>query len=95
MYLLFYSTIQFLFITITKNSLVFEIIKPLKYSIWIILDGIGVWFITWFDHLMLSINQGLEVTGKYRLALSLSSFAFAISISPLIGLLMPYLKKII
>lgn len=81
------------FIRITRKNIVLEINKTLSYSIWIIFDGIGVWFITWFDHLMLSVNHNIEITGKYRLALSLSSFAFAISVSPLIRLLMPYLKE--
>jgi O-antigen/teichoic acid export membrane protein len=65
-----------------------------SFGIWVIMEGLGAWFFTWGDNLLVGKLIGIEELGIYSIAWNINSIIFGLLLNPFLPVLYPTFSRL-
>jgi O-antigen/teichoic acid export membrane protein len=71
-----------------------KIMKRLfKFGLWVFLDGLGIWVISWGDQILVGKYLSIRELGVYRVGVSLTALIYGVALNPFLAVLYPLFSK--
>lgn len=65
-----------------------------SFGIWVVLEGLGAWFFSWGDNLLVGKLIGIEGLGIYSIARNINSIIFGLLLNPFFPILYPTFSRL-